>query len=158
MNGKNKAAGGDTKKPAISEMRHLTFSRDALLVALRDYLRKSKQPLPPGVVQSVEIRDKPDVSVIISILDESSGKIVKPEIPPETIGAAMIVYCRQIGIPLPKDSSKSLIASGTDLTLCVHVSAAQTQLFGYAQDEAGGTTSVVPAKNGKAAADTKSRT
>jgi hypothetical protein len=45
------------------------------------------------------------------------------------LGAAMIGYCRQVGVPLRRTVEKSLAVSGDNLMLCVQVRARSTKLL-----------------------------
>lgn len=115
--------------PELSEVRHINFSKDALIYALKSYLSASKQALPSGLIQGCEVATTPDISVTLVILNDLTGLVERAVIPAETIGAAMIIYCRMVGVPLPRNAEKSLVASGDNLVLTVHVRAKQTKLF-----------------------------
>ncbi|MGH6894713.1 MAG: hypothetical protein ACREEP_20900 [Dongiaceae bacterium] len=118
-----------SRLPALSELRHVTFTKDALIMAVKLYFAATKKPLPAGVVESCEIIAAPDTQVVISIRDEPTGKINKIPVPAETIGAAMINYCKKVSVPLPRDGKKSLLVSGDNLVLVVNVQAQPTNLF-----------------------------
>jgi hypothetical protein len=121
-------ASGHADLPQLSETRHITFGKDALIHALTSYSAATKQPLPPGIVQSCTILAKPDLSVSLVILSDASGTLEKRVIPAEIVGAAMIRYCRLVKVPLPRTSEKSLVSAGDNLVLLVHVRSTQTQL------------------------------
>jgi len=125
---KSSSGSRDPGLPQLSETRHITFTKEALITALTSYKAASKQPLPPGIIQSCEITGKPDISVSLSILSDTSGMLEKVTIPAETIGAAMIRYCRMVNVPLPRGAGKSLVASGDSLILTIHVRSTQTKL------------------------------
>ena len=118
-----------SRLPALSELRHVTFSKDALIMAVKLYFAATKKALPPGVVEGCEIIAAPDTQVIISIRDEPTGTINKVPVPAETIGAAMINYCKKVNVPLPREGKKSLLVSGDNLILVVNVQAEPTKLF-----------------------------
>jgi len=119
----------NTRLPALGELRHISFSKDALVMAVKLYYAASKKPLPPGVVESCEIIATPDTEVDINIRDDASGQVNKIAVSAEIIGAAMINYCRKVNVPLPRDGKKSLLVSGDNLVLVVNVPAAPTKLF-----------------------------
>ena len=119
----------NSRLPALGELRHISFSKDALVMAVKLYFAASKKPLPPGVVEACDIIAAPDTQVEISIRDDASGNITKVPVSAETIGAAMINYCRKVSVPLPRDGKKSLLVSGDNLVLVVNVQAPQTKLF-----------------------------
>lgn len=119
----------NSRLPALGELRHISFSKDALVMAVKLYFAASKKPLPPGVVEGCDIIAAPDTQVEITIRDDASGNLNKVPVPAETIGAAMINYCRKVSVPLPRDGKKSLLVSGDNLVLVVNVQAPQTKLF-----------------------------
>ena len=119
----------NSRLPALGELRHISFSKDALVMAVKLYFAASKKPLPPGLVEGCDIIAAPDTQVEISIRDDASGNITKVPVSAETIGAAMINYCRKVSVPLPRDGKKSLLVSGDNLVLVVNVQAPQTKLF-----------------------------
>ncbi len=118
-----------SRLPAVSELRHITFTKDALIMAVKLYFAATKKPLPPGVVEGCDIIAAPDTQVMISIRNEPSGKINKVPVPAETVGAAMINYCKKVNVPLPRDGKKSLLVSGDNLILVVNVQAPPAKLF-----------------------------
>jgi hypothetical protein len=118
-----------SRLPPLSELRHVTFSKDALIMALKLYFAGCNQPLPAGTVESCIVEAVPDIGVTIAIRDDASGTLNKVTVAAEKIGAAMITYCRQVNVPLPRAGQKSLLTSGENLILMVQVRAAQTKLF-----------------------------
>lgn len=125
----SKSSDLNSRLPALGELRHISFSKDALVMAVKLYYAATKKPLPAGVVEGCEIVAAPDTQVEISIREEPSGQVSKVPVPAETIGAAMINYCRKVNVPLPRDGKKSLLVSGDNLVLVVNVQAQPTKLF-----------------------------
>jgi hypothetical protein len=118
-----------SRLPALSELRHISFSKDALVMAVKLYYAATKKPLPSGVVEGCEIVASPDTQLEIAIRDDASGEVRKVPISAEIIGAAMINYCRKVSVPLPREGKKSLLVSGDNLVLVVTVQAQPTKLF-----------------------------
>jgi hypothetical protein len=125
----SKSSDLNSRLPALGELRHISFSKDALVMAVKLYYAASKRPLPPGVVEGCEIVAAPDTQVEITIRSDATGQLSKVPVPAETIGAAMINYCRKVNVPLPRDGKKSLLVSGDNLVLVVNVQAQPTKLF-----------------------------
>lgn len=122
-------ANPDLGLPALSETRYITFPKDALFAAVKFLATASNQPLPHGKLESCEVCAEPDIAVIIGIRDETTGELNQREFTAERLGAAMIAYCRQVGVPLPRSAEKSLVASGENLMLCVQVRGRSTKLI-----------------------------
>jgi hypothetical protein len=125
----SKSSDLSSRLPALSELRHISFSKDALVMAVKLYYAATKKPLPSGVVEGCVIVAAPDTHVEIKIRDDASGEIKTVPISAEIIGAAMINYCRKVNVPLPRDGKKSLLVSGDNLVLVVNVQAQPTKLF-----------------------------
>jgi len=115
--------------PPLSETRTITFPKDALIAAIKFLAAAANQPLPPGRLEGCLVQSEPDISVILGIRDETTGTMHNREFTAEQLGAAMIAYCRQVGVPLPRSAEKSLAVSGDNLMLCVQVRARSTPLL-----------------------------
>lgn len=124
-----------SRLPPLSELRHVAFTKDALIMAVKLYYAATKKPLPPGVVDGCDIAAVPDTHVVITIRDEASGNVNKVPVPAETVGAAMINYCKKVNVPLPRDGKKSLLVSGDNLILVVNVQAQPTKVFRTGTEE-----------------------
>jgi hypothetical protein len=125
----SKSSDLNSRLPALGELRHISFSKDALVMAVKLYYAATKKSLPSGVVEGCEIVAAPDTQVEITIRDDAGGQLQKIPISAEIIGAAMINYCRKVNVPLPRDGKKSLLVSGDNLVLVVNVQAQPTKLF-----------------------------
>ena len=125
----SKSSDLNSRLPALGELRHISFSKDALVMAVKLYYAATKKSLPSGVVEGCEIVAAPDTQVEISIRDDAASQLQKVQISAEIIGAAMIHYCRKVNVPLPRDGKKSLLVSGDNLVLVVSVQAQPTKLF-----------------------------
>ena len=125
----SKSSDLNSRLAALGELRHISFSKDALVMAVKLYYAATKKSLPSGVVEGCEIVAAPDTQVEITIRDDAGGQLQKIPISAEIIGAAMINYCRKVNVPLPRDGKKSLLVSGDNLVLVVNVQAQPTKLF-----------------------------
>ena len=125
----SKSSDLNSRLPALGELRHISFSKDALVMAVKLYYAATKKSLPSGVVEGCEIVAAPDTQLEITIRDDAGGQLQKVPISAEIIGAAMINYCRKVNVPLPRDGKKSLLVSGDNLVLVVNVQAQPTKLF-----------------------------
>lgn len=125
----SKSSDLNSRLPALGELRHISFSKDALVMAVKLYYAATKKSLPSGVVEGCEIVAAPDTQLEIIIRDDAGGQLQKVPISAEIIGAAMINYCRKVNVPLPREGKKSLLVSGDNLILVVSVQAQPTKLF-----------------------------
>jgi hypothetical protein len=107
--------------PALSETRQITFPKEALVAALKFLATTSGQALPHGSLEKCALRADPEVTVSIEIRDEVSRDLHVREFAGERLGAALIAYCRQVKVPLPRAAEKSLTVSGDNLLLRMQV-------------------------------------
>lgn len=124
-----KPSGLNARLPALSELRHIGFSKDALIMALKLYFANAKQNLPPGTIESCTFETEPDVVVTLGLHNPATGESKKITIQAPTIAAAMITYCSKVKVPLPRTGEKSLKVIGEQLNLVVRVHAEQTKMF-----------------------------
>ena len=124
-----KPSGLNARLPALSELRHVGFSKDALIMALKLYFATTKHSLPPGTVESCTFTTEPDLVVTLGIRNEAAPQPAKINIQAPTIAAAMITYCSKMKVPLPRTGEKSLKVVGDQLNLVVKVHAEQTKML-----------------------------
>ena len=117
----SKSSDLSSRLPSLGELRHISFSKDALVMAVKLYYATTKQLLPTGIVESCVFVAAPDTEVEIKIRHDASGEIKTVPISAEIVGAAMINYCRKVSVPLPRHGRKSLMVSGDNLVLVVNV-------------------------------------
>lgn len=119
----------NSRLPGLSELRHIGFSKDALIMALKLYFATSKHQLPSGTVESCNVETQPDILVTLGIRNLTTGAVSKINVQAPTIAAAMITYCSKVKVPLPRNGEKSLRVVGEQLNLVVQVHAEQTKMF-----------------------------
>jgi len=124
-----KPSGLNARLPALSELRHISFSKDALIMALKLYFATTKHSLPPGTVESCTFAADPDIVVTLGIRNDATPQPAKVNIQAPTVAAAMITYCSKVKVPLPRSGEKSLKIIGDSLNLVVKVHAEQTKMF-----------------------------
>ncbi len=103
-----------------SEMRYIQFSPAEVVQAVREFLRRRGQAFPPGTVTSCgPMGDTEEIAqfrmVVTGIKQPQIGRapVREPErnevvIQGETLKAALVLFCRDLKIPLPAAVPKSL--------------------------------------------------
>lgn len=119
----------NSRLPGLSELRHIGFSKDALIMALKLYFATSKHQLPSGTVESCTYTTEPDLIATLGIRNPANGAVSKINVQAATLAAAMITYCGKVRVPLPRAAEKSLKVVGDQLNLVVKVHAEQTKMF-----------------------------
>ncbi len=119
-----------------SELRHLIFQPAEVLQAVRTYHQSAGKPLPPGEV--VTCAAEPDVENgsirfrIAMIPVAQRGELRTPGalqtqkllvVDGPALVAALILHCRDRGIPLPARAEKSLKMVNEQLCLVAKISA-----------------------------------
>lgn len=98
-----------------SESRIVTFANAEVIQALLEFCEQGNRPLPEGGVRQLSFSNDPQVRVALE--PERGNPIGFHE---HEIAAALILYCRKIGIPIPRRATKSLQV-GQD-TVALHLS------------------------------------
>ena len=101
-----------------TELRRLVFSKQELVEAIDSHNRNAAEKLPPGSVASCEVRKEEDnISAAIEITDQQSGETQQVELNAAYLGAALLRFCIDKKIPLPRQSAKSLQVVGDNIAL-----------------------------------------
>ncbi len=101
-----------------TELRRLLFTRDELAEALADYARATGRAWPAGKIRSVRPDAPFDGSLVLRLRDGAAGgshRTVKLE--PEWVAAALIRFCAERGVVLPRRAQKSLELVGDAVSL-----------------------------------------
>lgn len=90
------------------ETRQILFDKDEVVTALVDYSKATAGRLPPGRIESCQLRpgDPVDAVLLIRDLDETGYSRVRFDA--SQVAAALITLCRKLRVPVPKRSTKSL--------------------------------------------------
>ncbi len=111
-----------------SEVRHLIFSSNETLAAVRELRRRRGQPLASGNVRVAEIIADPEIGYRLIIAPNGGGPEREYLINTTELGAALVFFCISRGIPLPASAPKSLRISGGVPVLVINKSASRAQL------------------------------
>lgn len=105
------------------EDRRILFENDEVYKALYSLCTQKERKKPPaGEVRSVE-QDEKDPSIIHVRFENPLDKTsLKEEYSRDFLAAALMVYCRGLGIPLPKKARKSVLLQDGTVILRVEIS------------------------------------
>jgi hypothetical protein len=101
----------------ISELRRISFSREAVLEALAYGIAGAQLALPRGHV--VGLRIHPDGSCSVRIERLGGAARVEIECSPAQMAALLLGYAKHLSIPIPKRGTKQIEGSRDELTLIV---------------------------------------
>lgn len=91
-----------------TEYRRVVFSNQELIQALVAYQSEDDQPVPAGDIVSVAILESPASTVRITLLDTARNATFTADFAASHIAAALIRYCIEHRVPIPRNSRKSL--------------------------------------------------
>ena len=98
------------------ELRKVIFSRNEVQAALVNHLLHSGKTMPSCPIDRVEIGDGP-AAVIIFFQPGDPTEIQEWPLSQEEVAAALIRYCGQFAIPLPRAAKKRLQPDNDSLAL-----------------------------------------
>ncbi|MGZ9086426.1 MAG: hypothetical protein ACXW3R_13015 [Rhodoplanes sp.] len=98
------------------ELRKVIFSHNELQAALVNYLLHSGRSMPNRPIDRLEIAEGP---ALVTIFFQSSdpNEVYKWPLRQEEVAAALIRYCGQFNIPLPRAAKKRLQPDNGNLAL-----------------------------------------
>ena len=103
-----------------TEYRKLVFSEEELRHALTDFCRSNGTLPPKGELITVELLEKPDLSVRLEY-ESATKNLSETSLSRDQVAAALISYCSQRRIPVPRSAQKNLKVEGARVCLFVHV-------------------------------------
>lgn len=100
-----------------TEYRRMVFPNRELRQALTQYGGEGRDPFPPGDIISVSLPKGGGDTVQVTVLDTARNVTFTADFPVAQIAAALIRYCIENKVPIPKKSRKSLRLMGDNLAL-----------------------------------------
>ena len=111
-----------------TEFRHIIFSRDELLGAIKGYRRRRRDPLPAGSVVSYSVEKEPYLHVLLQIAPDGGNESVRLTIERDELANALIMYCIDQRIPIPIESTKFIQLFGNSVGLVITKNVAATEV------------------------------
>ena len=113
-----------------TEFRHIIFSRDELLEAIKGYRKRRRDPLPPGSILNYSIEEEPNLHVLLRVAPDRSDEPVQLVFEKDELVNALIMFCIDQSIPMPIESAKFLQLFGKSVGLVItkNVSAARDEV------------------------------
>ncbi len=103
------------------EDRRITFEPTELYHAIYAHCKRANQKTPPsGEIESVSFKDKAADStdiVNIKLVDKNERTSVDLKYGEAFVAAALIMYCRGVGVPVPKAAKKSIEITSNRIVL-----------------------------------------
>lgn len=104
-----------------TETRRITFSSHELVEAIAHFAKATKYPMPPGKVTGCQIDQHGAVSATLTIQHMAEGSTRTARFDNNSIAAALILYCIEKKIPIPKAAVKSVQSDGKYMALILRI-------------------------------------
>ena len=101
----------------MQELRRIVFSQDELRQALHAQRMDGKVVLPIGIIQSASFLEGSDANVMLHIYDEQHDQRHEIVLPNAFVAAALMGFCIQRKVPLPRNARKSIAIAGQNIAL-----------------------------------------
>lgn len=118
-----------------TEIRKLIFSRDELAEAITNHRNgahhdngSKHDDLPSGSIMFCRVHQDTQLRVTVKILPDGETNIQTVQLQPEFVGSALMQYCIDRKIPMPKGASKSLEAMGDNIAMNLSIEAKVSQM------------------------------
>lgn len=102
-----------------TEIRQIAFQPAEVCAAIQDYRRRRNEPLPAGTIVNVDFGTGADVTVTLTIRNDSTGAQQDIAFGTDVVGASMILFCINRKIPLPATSQKKVQRIGDTIGLLI---------------------------------------
>jgi len=104
------------------EDRHIIFTADEVYKAIYALAVQKQLPKPPvGAVKKIEEKDGDPAQIIIHLENPAEETQDTREYTRDFLAAALMVFCRGAGIPLPKNARKSVMIKDGQAILRVQI-------------------------------------
>lgn len=104
------------------EDRRILFSNEEVYKAIYALCMQKDIPKPPpGAVKSVTENEEDQSRIIVQLENPATHKNEAIEYSRDFIAAALMLFCRGSGIPLPKGARKSVLITGGEVILRVQI-------------------------------------
>jgi len=105
------------------EDRRILFSQDEVYKAIFALCTQKQMPKPPpGIIEKVYQDEADDSKIYMEIKNpQDSERDRTLEFSRDFVAAALMLFCRGCGIPLPKSAKKSVLVQDNNIILRVQV-------------------------------------
>ncbi len=103
------------------EIRKLAFSEEELKVVTYDYCLRTNIHMSACAMESLETTSNPEAAVILKYAPEDPAETKQIKLGRDQVGAALIRYCMDHKIPLPRLAQKVLQVQNNEVALMVSI-------------------------------------
>ena len=103
------------------ELRKITFSDGELGEAIERFAKATRYPMPPGKITECRVETKVGLTLIVHVNHMVDGSEHTVRFDQATVAAALIRFCIEKKIPIPKTAEKSVEAHGQTVSLILRL-------------------------------------
>lgn len=102
-----------------SEVHTIAFAPHEIVAAVADFHHSRRLPIPAGKVVDMNFSEPPEIEGTFQVLADGETCPVELVLDSATLGAALVLYCINHGIPLPALATKKLrrVEHGLELVI-----------------------------------------
>ncbi len=104
-----------------SELRKLVFSETELRAAMVNFALRNDMRVPAANIDKLDINDEDKLTITLSFTTDDPSSDQNLVFNKEKVTAAIILYCRNNSIPLPRVARKVIAKDGNTLTMMVNL-------------------------------------
>ena len=105
----------------LEELRKILFSKDEVQAAVVDYCLRSRIPLPNKIIDELEVRTDPEAIVVLKYAATGPEEATEVKLSRDQVAAALIRYCSNIKVPLPRNAQKVLQPADDGISLLINI-------------------------------------
>ena len=103
------------------ETRRIAFSEGEVIDAIGQFAKATHHPMPPGKITACEITNKSGFAATVTVSHMADGSSHAVRFDSASTAAALIRYCIEKKIPIPKAAEKSVEPQGNGLALILQL-------------------------------------
>lgn len=103
------------------ELRKILFSKEEVQAAVVDYCLRSKIRLPDKNIEGLEVSADPEAMVVLKYAEAGPEEDNAVELSRDHVAAALIRYCSNIKVPLPRSAQKVLQPGNGGISLLINI-------------------------------------
>jgi len=107
-----------------TETRRIHFSNAEVADAIENFAKATKYPMPPGKIAECKIDAHAGLAAILTVHHVAEGSTRTARFDNNAIAAALIRFCIEKKIPIPKSAEKSVEAQGNGVVLILRIGGA----------------------------------
>jgi hypothetical protein len=107
------------ERAMAAELRHIIFSKQEVIEAVQQYMHRSGERLPAGVVTRITVKSGEEIGILFQITEDVNDKVHTFYVDGDKLTASLILYCKTSRIPLPYKSDKQLQMVGSNISMLV---------------------------------------